>query len=82
MSVRLTRHGPGCTDSTVQDGGAYFLKAIQSRGTSGGLQHHRRRARKPADADRVAGTGVIAPEIHPVHLHGFNFFIVGQGVGN
>ncbi|PKA56159.1 Laccase-22 [Apostasia shenzhenica] len=27
-------------------------------------------------------TGIIAPESHPVHLHGFNFFVVGQGVGN
>lgn len=27
-------------------------------------------------------TGVIAPESHPVHLHGFNFFVVGSGVGN
>ncbi|XP_030475722.2 laccase-4-like [Syzygium oleosum] len=27
-------------------------------------------------------TGIIAPETHPVHLHGFNFFIVGRGLGN
>ncbi|XP_027906112.1 laccase-4-like [Vigna unguiculata] len=27
-------------------------------------------------------TGIIAPENHPVHLHGFNFFVVGKGVGN
>ncbi|KAL2336992.1 hypothetical protein Fmac_011438 [Flemingia macrophylla] len=27
-------------------------------------------------------TGVIAPESHPVHLHGFNFFVIGSGVGN
>ncbi|XP_047978147.1 laccase-4-like [Salvia hispanica] len=27
-------------------------------------------------------TGIIAPENHPVHLHGFNFFIVGKGSGN
>ncbi|XP_020588518.1 laccase-22-like [Phalaenopsis equestris] len=27
-------------------------------------------------------TGIIAPESHPIHLHGFNFFVVGQGVGN
>ncbi|KAI4353238.1 hypothetical protein L6164_002203 [Bauhinia variegata] len=27
-------------------------------------------------------TGVIAPESHPVHLHGFNFFVVGKGIGN
>lgn len=27
-------------------------------------------------------TGIIAPENHPVHLHGFNFFVVGRGVGN
>lgn len=27
-------------------------------------------------------TGIIAPENHPVHLHGFNFFVVGKGLGN
>ncbi|KAI0519057.1 hypothetical protein KFK09_006497 [Dendrobium nobile] len=27
-------------------------------------------------------TGIIAPESHPIHLHGFNFFVVGKGVGN
>ncbi|KAF5191842.1 Laccase-4 [Thalictrum thalictroides] len=27
-------------------------------------------------------TGMIAPENHPVHLHGFNFFQVGRGLGN
>ncbi|XP_027334824.1 laccase-4-like isoform X1 [Abrus precatorius] len=27
-------------------------------------------------------TGIIAPENHPVHLHGFNFYVVGRGVGN
>ncbi|XP_028773788.1 laccase-4-like isoform X1 [Neltuma alba] len=27
-------------------------------------------------------TGIIAPESHPIHLHGFNFFVVGRGIGN
>ncbi|XP_042510514.1 laccase-4-like [Macadamia integrifolia] len=27
-------------------------------------------------------TGIIAPENHPVHLHGYNFFQVGRGLGN
>lgn len=27
-------------------------------------------------------TGIIAPETHPIHLHGFNFFAVGRGLGN
>uniref|UniRef100_A0A7N0VG08 Laccase n=1 Tax=Kalanchoe fedtschenkoi TaxID=63787 RepID=A0A7N0VG08_KALFE len=27
-------------------------------------------------------TGLIAPENHPLHLHGFNFFAVGKGLGN
>ncbi|MQL77104.1 hypothetical protein Taro_009497 [Colocasia esculenta] len=27
-------------------------------------------------------TGIIATESHPVHLHGFNFFVVGSGIGN
>lgn len=28
------------------------------------------------------GTSIIAPESHPTHLHGYNFFIVGKGLGN
>lgn len=27
-------------------------------------------------------TAFIAPENHPFHLHGFNFFVVGKGLGN
>lgn len=27
-------------------------------------------------------TGFIAPENHPIHLHGFNFFAIGRGLGN
>uniref|UniRef100_A0A1D1XQK1 Laccase n=1 Tax=Anthurium amnicola TaxID=1678845 RepID=A0A1D1XQK1_9ARAE len=27
-------------------------------------------------------TGLIAAENHPIHLHGFNFFAVGKGIGN
>ncbi|RWW40192.1 hypothetical protein BHE74_00054411 [Ensete ventricosum] len=27
-------------------------------------------------------TGIIGPENHPIHLHGYNFFVVGRGVGN
>ncbi|KAL8191593.1 hypothetical protein R6Q57_028324 [Mikania cordata] len=27
-------------------------------------------------------TGMITPESHPIHLHGFNFFVVGRGIGN
>ncbi|PON90843.1 Laccase [Trema orientale] len=27
-------------------------------------------------------TSIIAPESHPLHLHGFNFFVVGMGIGN
>ncbi|XP_010543228.1 PREDICTED: laccase-10 [Tarenaya hassleriana] len=27
-------------------------------------------------------TGVISPESHPIHLHGYNFFVVGRGSGN
>ncbi|KAJ0743207.1 putative laccase [Helianthus annuus] len=27
-------------------------------------------------------TSIISPENHPVHLHGFNFFAVGKGLGN
>ncbi|KMT05118.1 hypothetical protein BVRB_7g172690 [Beta vulgaris subsp. vulgaris] len=27
-------------------------------------------------------TAMIAPENHPFHLHGFNFFVVGRGLGN
>ena len=28
------------------------------------------------------GTAVIAPENHPSHLHGYNFFVVGKRLGN
>ncbi|KAJ6964401.1 hypothetical protein NC652_002618 [Populus alba x Populus x berolinensis] len=27
-------------------------------------------------------TGMLTPENHPIHLHGFNFFEVGRGIGN
>ncbi|XP_022983313.1 laccase-4-like [Cucurbita maxima] len=27
-------------------------------------------------------TGIVTPENHPIHLHGFNFFEVGRGIGN
>lgn len=30
----------------------------------------------------LQGTTIIAPENHPTHLHGFNFFAVGKGLGN
>ncbi|XP_019191200.1 PREDICTED: laccase-22-like [Ipomoea nil] len=30
----------------------------------------------------IQGTSIIAPESHPTHLHGFNFYVVGKGLGN
>jgi laccase len=30
----------------------------------------------------MQGTSIVAAESHPLHLHGFNFFVVGQGFGN
>lgn len=30
----------------------------------------------------LQGTSIIAPENHPTHLHGFNFFGIGKGLGN
>ncbi|CAJ1970980.1 unnamed protein product [Sphenostylis stenocarpa] len=30
----------------------------------------------------LQGTAMLAPENHPFHLHGYNFFVVGQGLGN
>lgn len=30
----------------------------------------------------IQGTNIVAPESHPTHLHGFNFFVIGKGVGN
>ncbi|KAH9295217.1 hypothetical protein KI387_038805, partial [Taxus chinensis] len=30
----------------------------------------------------LQGTSIVGPESYPLHLHGYNFFIVGQGVGN
>ncbi|CAA3015325.1 laccase-4-like [Olea europaea subsp. europaea] len=30
----------------------------------------------------LQGNAFVAPESHPTHLHGFDFFVVGNGVGN
>ncbi|KAE8701554.1 Laccase-2 [Hibiscus syriacus] len=30
----------------------------------------------------IQGNSILAPESHPTHLHGFNFFVVGRGLGN
>ncbi|KAG4201855.1 hypothetical protein ERO13_A05G303700v2 [Gossypium hirsutum] len=30
----------------------------------------------------IQGNSMLAPESHPTHLHGFNFFAVGRGLGN
>ncbi|KAH7290453.1 hypothetical protein KP509_30G049200 [Ceratopteris richardii] len=30
----------------------------------------------------LQGTSLIGKENHPIHLHGFNFYVVGQGFGN
>ncbi|KAI8564164.1 hypothetical protein RHMOL_Rhmol03G0160800 [Rhododendron molle] len=30
----------------------------------------------------LQGTAFLAPESHPIHLHGFNFYAIGKGVGN
>ena len=30
----------------------------------------------------IQGNSIVAPESHPTHLHGFNFFVVGKGLGN
>ncbi|XP_057497261.1 laccase-4-like [Actinidia eriantha] len=30
----------------------------------------------------LQGTSVLGPDNHPIHLHGFNFFVVGRGLGN
>ncbi|CAN6559529.1 unnamed protein product [Malus baccata var. baccata] len=30
----------------------------------------------------LQGTSILGAESHPLHLHGFNFFVVGQGFGN
>ena len=30
----------------------------------------------------MQGTSILGIESHPLHLHGFNFFVVGQGFGN
>ncbi|CAN1156682.1 LAC10 [Linum perenne] len=27
-------------------------------------------------------TSILGAEIHPLHLHEFNFFVIGQGFGN
>ncbi|XP_039128241.1 LOW QUALITY PROTEIN: laccase-17-like [Dioscorea cayenensis subsp. rotundata] len=30
----------------------------------------------------IQDTSIIGPESHPLHLHGFNFFVLAQGFGN
>ncbi|GMH23070.1 hypothetical protein Nepgr_024913 [Nepenthes gracilis] len=30
----------------------------------------------------MQGTSILGAENHPLHLHGFNFFVIGQGFGN
>ncbi|KAK9154326.1 hypothetical protein Sjap_001806 [Stephania japonica] len=30
----------------------------------------------------MQGTSILGAESHPLHLHGFNFYVVGQGSGN
>lgn len=30
----------------------------------------------------LQGTSILGAENHPLHLHGFNFFVVGEGFGN
>jgi laccase len=30
----------------------------------------------------LQGTSILGGDSHPLHLHGFNFFVVGQGFGN
>ncbi|XP_044483480.1 laccase-4-like [Mangifera indica] len=30
----------------------------------------------------LQNTAMLAPESHPIHLHGFNFFAIGSGLGN
>jgi len=30
----------------------------------------------------LQNTNIIGTENHPIHLHGYNFYIVGQGHGN
>lgn len=30
----------------------------------------------------MQGTSILGNESHPLHLHGFDFFVVGQGFGN
>ncbi|MCO5550648.1 hypothetical protein L7F22_004137 [Adiantum nelumboides] len=30
----------------------------------------------------LQGTSILGTENHPIHLHGYNFFVVGQGTGN
>jgi laccase len=30
----------------------------------------------------LQNTGILTPESHPMHLHGFNFYVLGYGFGN
>ncbi|GAB2274444.1 Laccase-4 [Dionaea muscipula] len=58
-----------------------FTGAQQPGGTTTGTKLYR----LPFNATVqlvLQDTGMIAPENHPIHLHGFNFFAVGRGLGN
>ncbi|KAK4270455.1 hypothetical protein QN277_023491 [Acacia crassicarpa] len=59
----------------------YTANITQNMGTQNGTRLYRVPYNSTVQVV-LQDTGVIAPESHPVHLHGFNFFVVGRGVGN
>ncbi|XP_073063018.1 laccase-4 [Primulina eburnea] len=59
----------------------YSGSGPENVGTSNGTKVYRLPYNATVQAV-LQDTGIIAPENHPIHLHGFNFFAVGRGLGN
>ncbi|THG20080.1 hypothetical protein TEA_000633 [Camellia sinensis var. sinensis] len=73
----------GC-DATMADGRiadlAFFLSLISTSKENkllGSLE-----SGAYTENDPFLDTSILGAESHPLHLHGFNFFVVGQGFGN
>ncbi|KAL5709213.1 laccase [Ranunculus cassubicifolius] len=58
-----------------------YTNGTQSMATTNGTRLYRLKYNSTVQVV-LQDTGIIAPENHPIHLHGFNFFQVGKGLGN
>lgn len=58
-----------------------YTGGLSNRRTNNGTQIYRLEFNSTVQVV-IQGTSVIAPESHPTHLHGSNFFVIGKGLGN